>query len=210
MQDFEEPRSLGWDAIDNALRPIYGDTEPLHWGTIVSWEMGGPDPIRGISAYRRYEPEPHLHYVTFGFSELYEKESDNPAVSGWGFELTFRLAQDPQTDPPNWVLSFLQNLGRYVFETGRVFGDGHHMTLNGPIALGSDTEIRFEPGESLQWRPMEQGLVLQLTAAQTDVLVRMLRPSESTNTASELSGLTVVIEKTIIRDSDGNVVETIG
>lgn len=350
MEDFQEPRSLGWDSINEALRPIYCDTEPMHWGTIISWELGGPDPIRGISACRRYDPEPYLHYVTFGFSELYEKESDNPAVSGWGFELTFRLAHNAQADPPNWVLNFLQNLGRYVFETGRVFGDGHHMTLNGPIAQGSDTkiraigfvldpelgfidtpngqvdflqvvgltedelaaiecwngkqfldlargrnemlltdlgrssyledadfglqveertlaegassdalycdharvewddvhrpptlvlgaliadnlarrlkgrlpfgrefsiytddtEVRFEPGENFEWRPIDQGLAVKLTAAQADVLLGVLRPKESTHTLPELSGLTVVIEKTLIKDSDGKVVKTVG
>lgn len=42
-----------------------------------------------------------------------------------------------------WALNFLQNLARYVFETGNVFGPGHHMDLNGPIALERpDTLIR--------------------------------------------------------------------
>src|SRR5207244_12502034 len=43
--------------------------------------------------------------------------------------------------PPNWALSFLQNLGRYVFETGNPFGVGHTMPLNGPIRHGSSTLI---------------------------------------------------------------------
>ena len=38
MENFQEPRSLGWNAINGALRPIYRDTEPIHWGTILSWE----------------------------------------------------------------------------------------------------------------------------------------------------------------------------
>ncbi len=36
----------------------------------------------------------------------------------------------------------LQNLARYVFRTGNPFGVGHHVPLNGPIALGADTEIQ--------------------------------------------------------------------
>ena len=48
--------------------------------------------IYGISIYRAEDP-PHWHFVTYGFSELYSKESDDPAVSGWGFELTFRLVR---------------------------------------------------------------------------------------------------------------------
>lgn len=132
----------GWDAIDEALEPIYGTQVPKHWGTVVPYAFGGPDPIHGISAYRSERQRPHLHYVTYGFSELYEKESDDPDVSGFGFELTFRLVCEPSEEPPDWVLNFLQNLGRYVFETGNRFGVGHTMPLNGPIRKGSDTLIR--------------------------------------------------------------------
>ena len=132
-----EDAAPGWDAIDEALRPVYGTQEPTHWGTVIPWALGGPDPIRGISAYRSGRGRPHLHYVTYGFSELYEKESDDPDVSGFGFELTFRLARAQSAPPPNFVLGLLQNLGRYVFETGRRFGVGHSMPLNSPIELDS-------------------------------------------------------------------------
>ena len=53
--------------------------------------LGGQDPLDGLSAYKAESPFPHWHIVTFGFSELYEKESENPDYSGYGFELTFRL-----------------------------------------------------------------------------------------------------------------------
>jgi hypothetical protein len=132
----------GWDAIDAALRPIYGDRKPYHVGTVISYFMGGPDPIHGISAYKNLEPRPHWHFVTYGFSELWAKESSDPDVSGFGFELTFRptcLATEEKA--PNWALNFLENLGRYVFETGNPFGAGHTLPLNGPIELGSSTLI---------------------------------------------------------------------
>jgi hypothetical protein len=132
----------GWDAIDAALWPIYGDREPYHVGTVIPYSLGGPDPIHGISAYKNVEPVPHWHFVTYGFSELWAKESSNPDVSGYGFELTFRptcKARDKK--PPNWALNFLQNLGRYVFETGNCFGVGHTLPLNGPIEQGSATLI---------------------------------------------------------------------
>ncbi|QDU75346.1 Suppressor of fused protein (SUFU) [Bremerella volcania] len=133
----------GWDAIEAALAPIYGDREPMHYGTVLPMSLGGQDPLQGISAYKNLEPQPHYHFVTFGFSELYEKESDDPDVSGFGFELTFRLAcgADAPEEPPHWPLNFLQNLGRYVFSTGNAFDERHHMTLNGPIALGEETDI---------------------------------------------------------------------
>lgn len=140
--DEQEFSSPGWDAIDSALRPIYGSEEPRHWGTVISWELGGPDPIRGISAYRGRKQPDHWHFITYGFTELYQKESENSKVSGWGFELTFRLASRPDEEPPMWVLSFLQNLGRYVFNTGNVFGVGHTLPLNGPITFDRPTKVR--------------------------------------------------------------------
>ena len=84
---------------------------------------------------------PHWHYVTYGFSELYEKETDDPAVSGYGFELTFRLKRGEEEQPPVWPMNLLQNLARYVFTSGNVFGPGHHMNANGPIALETDTQL---------------------------------------------------------------------
>ncbi|NUO61297.1 MAG: suppressor of fused domain protein [Hamadaea sp.] len=125
--------SPGWDAIDAALAPLYPEIEPLHYGTLLKWSLGGDDPLDGVSVYRR---EDHWHFVTYGMSELYAKESEDPDVSGWGFEFTFRLARAADEDePPMWALNFLQNLARYVFTTGNVFEPGHHINLNGPIAV---------------------------------------------------------------------------
>jgi hypothetical protein len=130
----------GWHAIDAALRPIYGDREPYHVGNVVPYALGGPDPIHGISAYKNTEPRPHWHFVTYGFTDLWAKESSDPDVSGFGFELTFRLTCPARAKvPPNWARNFLQNLGRYVFETGNTFGGGHTMPLHGPIEQGSST-----------------------------------------------------------------------
>jgi hypothetical protein len=132
----------GWHAIDEALWPIYRDREPYHVGNVVPYAFGGPDPIHGISAYKNIEPQPHWHFVTFGFSELWAKEFSDPDVSGYGFELTLRsTCRIDEEKPPNWALNFLQNLGRYVFETGNTFGIGHTMPLNGPIQQGSPTLI---------------------------------------------------------------------
>jgi len=139
----DDLQSPGWDAIDRALAPLYACQEPRHYGTLISYELGGPDPIRGISAYKRLDPLPHWHFITYGFTELYGKESENEEVSGWGFELTMRLKTEPaEEEPPGWALVFLQNLARYVFSTGNVFQSGDYMNANGPIASGTDTLIR--------------------------------------------------------------------
>lgn len=142
MSQIVEDLSPGWNAIDEQMRRLYGNQEPRHFATIIPAMLGGEDPIDGISAYRTAGPNPHWHFVTYGFSELHSKEWDDPAVSGFGFELTFRLQPIDGENPPLWALSFLQNLGRYVFKTGNAFEPGHHMNLNGPIALGTSTDIR--------------------------------------------------------------------
>ncbi|MBS2032278.1 MAG: suppressor of fused domain protein [Deltaproteobacteria bacterium] len=139
-QDTKVP---GWDAIDAALRKLYGDVQPLHWTPSLHAEIGGDDFLQGVSAYRStFGGRAHWHFVTYGFSELYDKETEDPNVSGFGFEMTVRVL-DPDFDdkPPTWVMSMLQNLARYVFRTGNVFEPGHYTTLNGPIALGRKTEL---------------------------------------------------------------------
>jgi hypothetical protein len=137
-------QSPGWAAIDGALARIYGNAEPLHWATLIKWSLGGPDPLDGVSVYARTDPVPHWHYVGYGMSELYEKESEDPDISGWGFELTFRLARDPvEPEAPVWPANLMQNLARYVFRSGNWFEPGHHMDANGPIAADRpDSAIR--------------------------------------------------------------------
>ncbi|MEV4251981.1 suppressor of fused domain protein [Spirillospora sp. NPDC049652] len=124
--------SPGWNAVDRALSPLYGDVEPRHWATVLPYRLGGPDPLDGVSAYPR---DGHWHYVSYGMSELYGKESENPDESGWGFEFTFRLARPGGEDePPVWAVNLMQNLARYVYSSGNWFAPGHHMDANGPIA----------------------------------------------------------------------------
>ena len=65
---------------------------------------GGNDPIAGISVYLRDEPATHFHFVTYGFTELFGKETDDPETSGFGFELTMRLAAPEESGQlPSWA-----------------------------------------------------------------------------------------------------------
>lgn len=174
--DGEDGSAPGWEAINAGLAPIYGDQKPLHWGTVIKYRLGGPDPLDGISAYRRSEPVPHWHFVTYGFSELYAKESEDKAVSGFGFELTFRLRAGDESEPQPWVFNFLQNLARYVFSSGNGFDHGHYMNLNGPIALGADTRIRaiafaFDPELAARETPHGHLAFLQVVGITLDELV---------------------------------------
>jgi suppressor of fused-like protein len=147
-----EDRGLGWESIQDALTELYGDQQPQHFGTVRRYADGGDDPLDGVSAYLIDEPR-HWHLVTFGLSELYEKQSADAEVSGWGFELTFRLARDHDhargaardTDGggecPTWPVQFLQTLARYVFNTGAVFDEGHHIAMGGPITTSGSPAL---------------------------------------------------------------------
>lgn len=137
-----EDNAPGWDAIDDALLKLYGEQEPKHYGALIPYALGGPDPLNGISAYVLDTPMPHWHMVTYGFSELYDKESDYLEESGYGFELTLRLAKpEDEEEPPAWALNLLQNMGRYVFNSGNIFRSGDYLDANGPICLGADTQL---------------------------------------------------------------------
>ncbi|PWU00550.1 MAG: branched-chain alpha-keto acid dehydrogenase subunit E2, partial [Candidatus Melainabacteria bacterium] len=142
MESNNDPEALGWEAIDKALAPIYGDQQPLHYGTLIKYSFGGPDPLDGISVYRSDKGIPHWHYVSYGFTELYAKESENQDYSGFGFELTMRLVRNPNEEPPAWPISLMQNFARYVFSSGNIFEVGHYLDCNGPVALETDTELK--------------------------------------------------------------------
>ncbi len=135
----------GWDAISQALCAAHPGQVPRHFGTALPWTLGGKDPLDGVSVYWSGQGRPHWHYVSYGLSELFDKESDDVEVSGFGFELTFRLAAaegSTEADaPPTWPMSLLQNLARYVFQTGNVLEVGHHLDANGPIAAGHATAL---------------------------------------------------------------------
>lgn len=148
LDDLEDA-SPGWDAIDEALERLYGDTEPLHYGTLLagglSLEDAEEEALDGISAYSRVEPVPHWHIISYGMSELYEPVEDDgsePDLSGWGFEFTFRPLRDPSEDePPEWALSFVDNLAKYVWSSRRPFAPGHVVDAKGPIAQERRTSL---------------------------------------------------------------------
>lgn len=139
-----EDAAPGWDAIDLSLRQIYDTQQPKHWRSVLKAMLGGPDPIDGISAYQSHSGgAEHLHFVTYGYSELYYNEKAvGKDFSRFGFEMTFRLASPlPPTEDSTWVCNLLQNLARYVFKSGKWFEPYHWIPANGPIRLDHPTDI---------------------------------------------------------------------
>lgn len=79
----------GWDAIASELEKVYvGQTNPKHYGTLIKWIFGENDPLDEISVYDGGE---YWHFITNGMTELYEKESENMEIRGYGYEMTFKL-----------------------------------------------------------------------------------------------------------------------
>ena len=145
-ENFDEERyeanTEGFDAIAEKLHRLYPGQEGKYYGVLIPYMLGGSDPLDGVEIWQSEQGLPHWHYVTYGFSELYEKESEYLEESGYGFELTFRLKREiGETEPPVWPVNLLQNLAHYVFSSDNVFADGHHMNCNGPVALESDTKL---------------------------------------------------------------------
>lgn len=134
----------GWDAISSLLDDVYGDQEPMHWGTAIKHMLGGPDPIDGISAYQCSDGgRDHLHFCTYGYTSLYyDEEAVGGDYSRFGFEMTFRLAMPlPPAEEPIWVCNLLQNIARYVFESGKWFEPYHWIPARGPICVEYATDI---------------------------------------------------------------------
>ena len=85
----EEIRADGWDAITEAFEKVYPtQKDPKHYGTLISWRLGGDSPLQGISIY---EGEDYWHFVTYGLSELYEKESENKEIKVISYKLLIHI-----------------------------------------------------------------------------------------------------------------------
>lgn len=91
QEDSEGGKETVWDAIDQALVTLYPDQKGIFYGTQIPYFLGGQDPLDGISIFSSEKGLPHWHYITYGFSEPVTDGEEDGEVSGYGFELTFRL-----------------------------------------------------------------------------------------------------------------------
>lgn len=140
-KQFTEDDAVGWLSMDAELEKNYPNQEPKHFGTIIKYRLGGEEPLDGISVYESNVQEPHYHFVSYGFSELYyDEEKAGGEFSKFGFELTFRLTKE-NNENFHWAMNLMQNLAKYVFKSGKWFEEFHFIPANGPIKLESDTDI---------------------------------------------------------------------
>ncbi|MBO6195787.1 MAG: suppressor of fused domain protein [Bacilli bacterium] len=127
-KETDKVKAVGWDAITEECERVYKfQFNPKHFGTLINWKFGGNDPLDGISIY---DGGDYWHFVTYGLSELYEKESDNKEVSGYGMEFTFKLQKDCLDDEDIEIKSLcgiLQQIARITFTQGEVFNEYEYL-----------------------------------------------------------------------------------
>ena len=142
-QQFNTQDVVGWKAIDQQLATIYGTTEPRHFAPMLHYIAGGNDPLDGVSIYDSEKQAFHRHIVSYGMSELYyNEEKAGGDFSKWGFEFTMRVVPfEEDGGDPMWATEVMNNLARYVFESGRWFEEFHFVPANGPIRLDTNTDI---------------------------------------------------------------------
>lgn len=116
-----DDEALGFDAITQECERVYPDQKnPLHYGALIKWSLGGDDPLDGISVY---DGGDYWHFVTYGLSDLYEKETDDPTWSGYGMEFTLKLKKNVanQDGEIKGICGILQTIARITFTKGEIF-----------------------------------------------------------------------------------------
>ena len=121
-KDQEDYPAPGWDAITAAFARMYpGQEAPRHFGCLIPWRLGGPDPLQGVSAY---DGGAYFHLVTYGLSDLSEKEGADPEYSGYGLEFTLKLRKEGMGDEmqeQQCIVGIFNDLARLTFEKGEQF-----------------------------------------------------------------------------------------
>lgn len=95
----------------------------------------GAGPVEAVGVHHL---DDHWLLVTYGLTELHAKDSLDREVSGWGFELTFRVVAE---EIPLWAVDFLASLASYVWSSRHPFAPGHLMDLRGPVHMDSRSAI---------------------------------------------------------------------
>lgn len=136
----EDDWAPGWIAIDEAFDELYPGVTPAHLGADLHARamFGGPEYIDGYSLFP--SPRGHQHLVTYGMSMLYvEEESYGGEFSGWGYEMTMKIAADDPADC-RWAIDSVSKLGRYTYTTKRWFEPYQFISGQGaPLRTGTET-----------------------------------------------------------------------
>jgi hypothetical protein len=141
----EEPLAPapGWDALEHAFTDFYSGLRPKWWehsGVHRMHERRSP-PENPLEAVAIYDPGRYWHFVSFGMSDLYAKESKESEDdwSGFGYEFTFRVAKNADNQPPLWPVEVMVSMARAAYK-GEDFAAGHTVNI-GPIDDRKETTL---------------------------------------------------------------------
>jgi hypothetical protein len=177
----------GWDALIAAVSPLFPGQRPHH-------VAGSELPTGGLTGVDVLRDEDTWLFLTLGFSSLFEKNpGEDPAWSGWGFELTLRVPQQRDAEPPAWAPTLLGHLHEYVEDSGNTLVAGQRMQLHGITTDTGDSlpdAVAFAPDPRLLSADTPHGRVEFVTVVgiTTDELIRM----KSTSTEAVLARLATV------------------
>jgi len=130
----------GWDALEKAFAALYPGRSPKWWehnGVHRMHERRDP-PENPLEAVALYDSGSFWHFVSFGMSDLYAKESEGD-WSGFGYEFTFRIGKDGSDKPPLWPVEVMVSLAKAAYK-GEAFVLGHTIKT-GPIDGQKETPL---------------------------------------------------------------------
>jgi hypothetical protein len=105
--------------------------------TMVSADLDGFEGIRIL----RDPQERFWCYLTYGISDLAEKQGTHPALSGLGYELTMRVPGGSEPTPPDWPIPLLNNLARYLRPKRYDIVDSEPLLFNAPLIASLPTTL---------------------------------------------------------------------
>lgn len=123
-----DPERPGVAAILDAWQAADGGAEPVLLRFALGTELGG-----ALDAVAGYPNGDRWTLVTLGLTELGEKVTRFPDISGYGFEFTMRIPRpQPTTAPPEWIRRLLNALAERM-RAGADFGPGDWIVTGGPL-----------------------------------------------------------------------------
>ena len=168
----------GWAALDRALAAVHPGRTPHQFASRTPYEEGSAAPLPAVTGFAADDP-PHWHLVGYGCTELFDKTSPEPAISGFGFEVGVRVPRaEGQARPPAWAVRLLQAVGHHVLFGGARLDSGHIVDLGGPLRPDPPTELSAcvcvpDPQLGKFDTPNGSVLVLQLFGLRPDERDRM-------------------------------------
>ena len=120
----KETHRFGKDAIENEVKRIHPSVWSVRYYTPkIPWESGGTEPLEQISIHKEKD---YFHFITYGLTELYNKESRDQTKSGFGAELTLKLKTGEYKDQSEErkellnIALLLQNFAKNIIQENSI------------------------------------------------------------------------------------------